>query len=216
MKRLILRLGMVLIFFMFFLSGLNGLRPIPDAEGAGATEVQEAQDVLKEIIRIPETGIPPALLRNAEGIAIIPGLIKAGFIIGGRHGTGIVLVRGEHGVWSVPREISMSGVSIGWQIGVQSIDVILVFKTRKSVADMTKRKWTLGVDGSVAAGPIGRRAKVATDIWLKAEVFAYSRSRGIFAGISVDGGVLQAGGTINALAQTKQLIAILDRHTNSK
>jgi lipid-binding SYLF domain-containing protein len=216
MKRLILRLGMVLIYFIFFLSGLNVLQPIPYAEGAGATEVQEARDVLKEIIRIPETAIPPALLGNAEGIAIIPGLIKAGFIIGGRHGTGIVLVRSEKGVWGVPREISMSGISIGWQIGVQAIDVILVFKTRKSVEDMTKRKWTLGVDGSVAAGPIGRRAKVATDIWLKAEVFAYSRSRGIFAGISVDGGVLQAGGTINAPAQTKQLIAILDKHTSSK
>jgi lipid-binding SYLF domain-containing protein len=216
MKRLILRLGMALISFIFFLSGLNVLQPILDAEGAGATEVQEARDVLKEIIRIPETAIPPALLGNAEGIAIIPGLIKAGFIIGGRHGTGIVLVRSEKGVWGVPREISMSGISIGWQIGVQAIDVILVFKTRKSVEDMTKRKWTLGVDGSVAAGPIGRRAKVATDIWLKAEVFAYSRSRGIFAGISVDGGVLQAGGTINAPDQTKQLIAILDRHTSSK
>lgn len=214
MKRLILRLGLVLIFFVIFISGLNGLRPIPAAEGAGATEVQEARDVLLEIIRIPETGIPSALLRNAEGIAIIPGLIKAGFIIGGRHGTGIVLVRGENGAWGVPREISMSGVSIGWQIGVQSIDVILVFKTRKSVEDMTKRKWTLGVDGSVAAGPIGRRAKVATDIWLKAEVFAYSRSRGIFAGISVDGGVLQAGGIINAPAQTKKLILILDKHTS--
>ena len=216
MKYHILRLGMFLMSFVFFFSGLSGLRPIPAAEGAGATEIQEARDVLQEIIRIPETGIPPALLGNAEGIAIIPGLIKAGFIIGGRHGTGIVLVRGRKGVWGVPREISMSGVSIGWQIGVQAIDVILVFKTRKSVEDMTKRKWTLGVDGSVAAGPIGRRAKVATDIWLKAEVFAYSRSRGIFAGISVDGGVLQAGGTINAPAQTKQLIAILDKHTTPR
>ena len=120
MKLHILRLGMFLMSFVFFFSGLSGLRPIPAAEGAGATEIQEARDVLQEIIRIPETGIPPALLGNAEGIAIIPGLIKAGFIIGGRHGTGIVLVRGRKGVWGVPREISMSGVSIGWQIGVQT------------------------------------------------------------------------------------------------
>ena len=216
MKRLILRLGMVLFSFMFFFSGMDGLLPVPAAEGAGAADIQAARNVLEEILRIPETGIPPALLRNAEGIAIIPGLIKAGFIVGGRHGTGIVLVRGANKAWGVPREISMSGVSIGWQIGVQSIDVILVFKTRKSVEDMSKRKWTLGVDGSVAAGPVGRRAKVATDIWLKAEVFAYSRSRGIFAGISVDGGVLQAGGTVNAPSETGQLIEILNRRATSK
>ncbi|MEE9239948.1 MAG: lipid-binding SYLF domain-containing protein [bacterium] len=216
MKRLILQLGMVLVSSVFFLSGLSGLGPMPFAEGADASDVRKARDVLQEISRIPETAIPPALLKNAEGIAIIPSLIKAGFIVGGRYGNGIVMVRDAKGAWGSPREISMSGVSIGWQIGVQSIDLVLVFKTRKSVEDMTKRKWTLGVDGSVAAGPIGRRAKVATDIWLKAEVFAYSRSRGIFAGISVDGGVLEAGEKVNAPDATKKLIAILSKYTNSK
>lgn len=216
MSRFIIYLGVFLVFLMAFSGELVGVRTLPIAEGAGAAEIRAARNVLEEILRIPETGIPPALLRNAEGIAIIPGLIKAGFILGGHHGVGIVMVRGANRAWGIPREISMSGVSIGWQVGVQSVDAILVFKTRKSIEDMTNRKWTLGVDGSVAAGPVGRRAQVATDIWLKAEVFAYSRSRGIFAGVSVDGGVLQAGGVIDAPLETGKLIEILNKHTNPK
>lgn len=212
MKPFFARTGLVLIAWIMIL-GFGAVFSLPAADGADVAKVRAARDALEEITRIPEKAIPPALLRNAEGIAIIPGLIKAGFVLGGRHGNGIVLVRGTNGVWGTPRAISMSGVSIGWQIGVQSIDVILVFKTRKSVEDMSNRKWTLGVDGSVAAGPVGRHANVATDIWLKAEVFAYSRARGVFAGISVDGGVLQLGETISAPAETAELVSILNRYS---
>jgi lipid-binding SYLF domain-containing protein len=160
------------------------------AANKGTSKVNDSIDVLEQIMSIPEKGIPPALLRNAHGIAIIPGVIKAGFIIGGKHGTGIVVVR-ENGEWSNPAFVSITGGSVGWQIGAESTDVILVFKTRRGIDSMLKSKFTLGADAAVAAGPVGRQAGAGTDVQLKAEIYSYSRSRGLFAGISLEGASLQ-------------------------
>ena len=169
--------------------------------GAGYVEerkVEAAKDVLDEIMKIPEERIPPAMLKNIYGIAVIPNVIKAGFVLGGRYGEGIIVVRTSNRQWSDPLFITLAGASVGFQAGVQSSDIILVFKSKKSVDGIIQGKVTLGADASVAAGPVGRQASAATDIELKAEIYSYSRSRGIFAGVSLDGAILQVEKTMTA------------------
>lgn len=174
-------------------------RPVSAVAGSDeAAKVNDSIEVFEQIMSIPEKGIPPSLLNRAQGIAIIPGMIKAGFIIGGRHGSGIVVIRNSEGGWSNPAFITLTGGSVGWQIGAQSTDIILVFKSRKGVDNIMKGKFTLGADAAVAAGPVGRQAEAATDIELKAEIYSYSRSRGLFAGISLEGAGLQIDDDANA------------------
>ncbi len=159
------------------------------AEGATREEqrVGDAADVLNQLLRIPEKSIPPSLLSRAYAVAVIPNVVKAAFGFGARRGKGIIVVRQDDDSWSNPAFITLTGGSIGWQIGAQSTDVILVFKTRKGVAGIENGKLTLGADASVAAGPVGRHTAVATDLGFQAEVFSYSRSRGLFLGISLEG-----------------------------
>ncbi|HKK00748.1 MAG TPA: lipid-binding SYLF domain-containing protein [Desulfuromonadales bacterium] len=154
--------------------------------------------VLNQVMAIPEKGIPPDLLANAYGIAIIPNVIKVGFILGGRYGTGVLVIRDGDNHWGNPSFITLTGGSLGWQIGAQSTDVILVFKTRRSVEGIIKGKFTLGADAAVAAGPVGRRVEGATDVKLKAEIYSYSRSRGLFAGVSLEGSAIQIDKDANA------------------
>ncbi|MDD3814769.1 MAG: lipid-binding SYLF domain-containing protein [Desulfocapsaceae bacterium] len=154
-------------------------------------KVYEATVVLDEMMAIPEKTIPPSLLANSYGVIIIPGLIKAGFVIGGRHGTGLMAVRDlKGGGWFYPIMVQLTGGSIGWQIGAESSDVVLVFKKMRSIEAIQKGKFTLGADASIAAGPIGRHAEASTDIMLKSEIYSYSRSRGLFAGVSMAGAVI--------------------------
>jgi lipid-binding SYLF domain-containing protein len=150
----------------------------------------EAIRVLREIMESPDRRIPRDLLRDAEAVAVIPDVVKAGFVIGGRHGRGLIAVRGADGAFSNPSFISLTGGSVGFQAGVQSTDVILVFRTRRGVDGLVNGKFTLGADAAVAAGPVGRTAAMATDAMLKAEIYSYSRSRGLFAGVALDGAVL--------------------------
>ena len=184
MKRLI-ALAIMVLFVLIFTS--------VQLEAASKQEekVNDAINVMDEIMEIPEKGIPPSLLNDAKGLAIIPGVIKAGFIIGGRHGKGILVVHDTEGGWSNPTFISFTGGSIGLQIGAQSADIILIFRTKRSVDNLMKGKFTLGADAGVAAGPVGRQVEAGTDIQLKAEIVSYSRSRGLFAGLSVEGSSLQ-------------------------
>jgi lipid-binding SYLF domain-containing protein len=149
-----------------------------------------ATDILDRTLTLPEQQIPPALLNNAQGLAVIPGVIKAGFIIGGTYGLGALTIRDRDGHWSLPIFLKLVGGSVGWQAGAQSTDVVLVFKTRRSVEGLLHGKFTLGADAAVAAGPIGRRGEAATDAELKAEIVSYSRSRGLFAGVSLEGAQL--------------------------
>jgi lipid-binding SYLF domain-containing protein len=160
--------------------------------------VADAADVLDQLLRIPEKSIPPALLSRAYAVAVIPNVVKIGFGIGARRGRGILVVRQDDNSWSNPAFITMTGGSIGWQIGAQSTDVILVFRTRKGVEGIANGKFTLGADASVAAGPVGRHTSVATDIRFQAEVVSYSRSRGLFAGVAFEG----AGVTMDRKANT--------------
>ena len=160
--------------------------------------VDDSRDVLNEIMAISASGIPASLLANAQGIVIIPDLVKGGFVVGVRHGRGIVMVRDERGSWRPPSFVTLTGGSVGWQIGLQVTDIVLVFKTRSSVQGLLRGKFTLGADAAAAAGPVGREAAAATDAQLLAEIFTWSRSRGLFAGVSLDGSVLQIDNTANA------------------
>ncbi len=149
--------------------------------------VADAADTLEQLLRIPEKTIPPALLSRAYAVAVIPNVVKAAFGIGARRGKGIIVIRQDNNSWSNPAFVTLTGGSVGWQIGAQSTDVILVFKTRKGVDGIENGRFTLGADASVAAGPLGRHTAVATDIRFRAEVYSYSRSRGLFVGIALEG-----------------------------
>ncbi|MDD4271080.1 MAG: lipid-binding SYLF domain-containing protein [Pirellulales bacterium] len=160
--------------------------------------VRTSISVLSEIMAVPVSSIPESMLAEAEGLAIIPNMIKGGFVVGVRHGRGVLLVRDEKNDWHAPVFISMTGGNIGWQIGLQATDVVLVFKTRQSVQGILGGKFTLGADAAAAAGPVGRQASAGTDGRLKAEIYSYSRSRGLFAGVSIDGSVIQIDQAANA------------------
>lgn len=175
--------------FVLLLLNLSGAPVNAAVEETARVEV--ANDVLNQIMRIPEKAIPPALLANAQGLAIVPGVIKVGFVVGGQYGRGVLVVRKKDGSWSEPVFVTLMSGSVGWQIGAESTDFILVFKDRKSVDGIMKGKYTLGADAAVAAGPVGRRVGAATDEKLAAEIYSYSRNRGLFAGVSLEGSSLQ-------------------------
>ena len=161
--------------------------------------VADAADIIDQLSRIPEKSLPPSLLSRAYAVAVIPNVVRAAVGVGARHGKGILVVRQDDNSWSNPAFVSLTGGSFGWQIGADSTDIILVFKTRKGVDGIANGKLTLGAGASVAAGPVGRQAAVATDIVFKAEVYSYSRSRGLFAGIALEG----AGVTMDRKANAK-------------
>ena len=167
----------------------------PPAEEARALL---AVDVLTGMQSLTETRMPEALLKRAQGIAIIPKMARGALLIGGRGGKGVLLVRGPDGRWSNPSFITIGGVSIGWQFGVQTVDVVLVFTTRQSIEGVTGGKLTLGADASLAVGPLGRQASGATDTTFSSEVYAYSRAEGLFAGLALDGGVIAIDRKANA------------------
>jgi len=170
------------------------------ADKSPASEIKKVDDavrVLDEMMKESDKGIPQELFEKCAGIAILPNVIKAAYIVGGRHGNGILAVRGKDGRWTNPSFIGITGGSLGWQIGVESADVILVFRTSRSVENITRGKFTLGADAGVAAGPLGRSAEASTDAQLKAEIYSYSRSRGLYAGLSVQGASLYVDGDAN-------------------
>lgn len=174
------------------------LSPNPVIASSEDEKAEDAARVIEALAEIPETGIPPRLLEDAYAIAVIPDVIKIGFLLGGRHGRGLMVVRTPEREWSNPVFITLTGGSFGLQIGAQSTDVILVFKDRRSIDNIVNGKVTLGADAAIAAGPVGRRGEAATDSQLKAQIYSYSRSKGLFAGVSLEGAALQIDGDANA------------------
>jgi len=152
---------------------------------------QKAAQVFKEIMDTPDKGIPHDLLESAKCIAIIPGDKKFAFIFGGSYGRGVATCRTSHG-WSAPMFLAIDGGSVGYQIGGSSTDMVMLFMNDRALQSLLSDKFKLGGDASVAAGPVGRSAAAGTDLKLSAEILSYSRSKGIFAGISLDGAVVQA------------------------
>ena len=152
---------------------------------------QKAAQVFKEIMNTPDQGIPSNLLESAKCIAIIPGDKKFAFIFGGSYGRGLATCRTEHG-WSAPMFVAIDSGSVGYQIGGSSTDIVMLFMNDHALQSLMSDKFKLGADASVAAGPVGRNAAAGTDLKLNAEILSYSRSKGIFAGVSLDGAVMQA------------------------
>ena len=170
---------------------------------AGGREDVRAEDavrVVRQIQGIPEAAIPDRLLDEARGIVVVPDTIKAGFMLGGRRGLGLMSVKNADGTWSNPVYVKLAGASFGLQAGVQSADVILVFRSERGLDSIVNGKVTLGADAGVAAGPVGRNAAAATDGQLKAEIWSWSRARGLFAGVALDGAVLSIDNGANRSA----------------
>lgn len=150
---------------------------------------EDAAAVLDEVMSTPEATIPASLMRDARCIAVIPRVVKVGLIFGGRHGRGLLSCRLASG-WSRPSYVLITGGSFGLQIGAQATDFVLVFTNERAAKALSSRKITLGGDASVSAGPVGRTAEAATDVTLRTEIYSYSRSRGLFAGLSLEGSSL--------------------------
>ncbi len=160
------------------------------AQQAQARKVEDAIEVFRAITAVPEREVPQQLMKITYALATFPDVQKAGFVIGGQRGKGVLLVRGADGTWSRPLFLTLSGASVGWQVGVQSSDILLFFRTRQSVDAVLRGRYTLGVGASLAAGSLGRSAAASTDADMKAEIYSYSRARGIFVGVSLEGSSL--------------------------
>ena len=153
--------------------------------------LQRATEVFSEIMKTPDKGIPEDLLDKCECVGIVPGLKKAGLGIGGKYGKGVLMCRKPDRSWTAPSFITIEGGSIGFQIGYTQIDVVMLLMNRKGVEKLIEDKFTVGADASAAAGPVGRQTAAQTNIRLDAEIITYSRAKGLFAGISLDGATLR-------------------------
>ena len=158
----------------------------PDRRTDDIARLKDAGGILDEIMGAPDKGIPEEIIGKADCIAIVPSLKKGGFIVGGAYGKGVATCRSAAG-WSAPVFFRIEGGSIGFQIGAQEVDLIMVVMNQKGMAAMLHNKAKLGADVSAAAGPVGRHAEGMTDWKLRAQVLTYSRARGLFAGVSIEG-----------------------------
>ena len=177
------RLAVLVLSLSFAASAVAG--PDEDARARNAVRV------LGDIQQIPESAIPDKLFDEARAIVVVPDTLKIGLVVGGRRGHGLVSVKNPDGTWSNPSFVKLTGGSVGFQAGVQSSDIVLVFRGERGLDSIVNGKVTLGADAGVAAGPVGRSAAAATDGQLKAEIWSWSRARGLFAGVALDGAVLQ-------------------------
>ena len=165
-----------------------GVVPLAGAQSREAKTVADAATVFDEIMGAPDKGIPQAILDRAEAIAVFPGALRAAFIFGGQRGRGVISVRDRAtNAWSAPAFLTITGGSWGAQIGGQSIDLVLVIINRKGVDNLLKNQFKIGGEASAAAGPVGRSAEASTDVLMRAQILSYSRSRGLFAGVAVNG-----------------------------
>ena len=177
--------------FVASLAFLVTLTAVASDREDDVNRTHKAAQVLREIMNTPDQGIPHDLLDSAKCIAIIPGDVKFAFIFGGSYGRGLATCRTGHG-WSAPMFVAIDGGSVGYQIGGSSTDLVMLFMNDHALQSLMNDKFKLGADASVAAGPVGRSAAAGTDLKLNAEILSYSRSKGVFAGVSLDGAVMQA------------------------
>ena len=155
--------------------------------------IQSALTVLHELTNSPDRSIPKTLLERADAIVVIPSLVKGGFIVGAEHGRGVMSARRDGAAgWSSPAFVTMTGGTIGWQVGVESVDLVLLVMNKKGVDDLLTDRSTLGGAASVAAGPVGRTADASTDAKLSSQILAYSRTNGLFAGATFEGAALHS------------------------
>lgn len=155
-----------------------------------ADRVQMATDDLNQLMNTPDAEVPQSILAKAKCVAVIPDMVKGGFVVGGQHGRGLATCRTANG-WSAPAPITASGGSWGAQIGVQSADVVLLFMNQGAVDSLLHDKLKLGGEASIAAGPVGREASAATDMKFNSEILSYSRTKGLFAGLDLSGAAVR-------------------------
>jgi SH3 domain-containing YSC84-like protein 1 len=191
---------------------LAGVPAAPSArqESDEARRVRDASSVFSEIMAADDSGIPQSILSKAEGIAVFPSMVRGGFIVGGMRGRGILSSR-NNGEWSPPAFLTLTGGSFGLQIGGQAVDLILVINDRRGLENLVANQFKLGADVAVAAGPVGRDAQAATDLQLRAQILSYSRSRGLFAGVTVNGSTVRQDRDANQRfygmpLETKQIV----------
>lgn len=181
--------------------------------------IDDSRLVLEEIMKIPEKGIPTSLLMDAHAILIFPHVLEGAFLVGGKFGKGILSSRtAEAGKWSPPAFFSIGGGSFGFQAGVQAIDLVLLVMNERGVKALLKSRVTLGGDIAVAAGPAGRKATAGTDALLRTEILSYSRSKGLFAGVSLDGAVIVEDKDANRALYGKDVTAreiLIERKVSS-
>src|SRR5712671_1384305 len=176
---------------MLLLAALIGA-PLMAESNEPAKRLQESAAVFSEIMSAPDKGIPDELLEKAQCIVIVPGMKKGAFIVGGQYGKGFIECRRASGKgWSAPAAVKVEGGSFGFQIGGSETDAIMLVMNKRGAEKLLSSKFTLGADASVAAGPVGRSASADTDAKMQAEILTYSRSRGVFAGIALDGATLR-------------------------
>lgn len=175
-------------FAVALLAGYPSAQGIPDTPEA--RRLRDAAAVFGEIMAAQDRAIPEAILANAEGIAIFPSTVKAGFVFGGMRGRGVLSARTANG-WSAPAFFTLTGGSFGLQIGGQAADLVLVINDRRGLENLVRNQFKFGADVGVAAGPVGRDAQASTDIQLRAQILSYSRSRGLFAGVTVNGSTIR-------------------------
>src|SRR5271166_2783193 len=187
MKRLLL---LTLVWPTLIVSLCAFAAAADQGESKASDRVQAAADVLNEIQSAPDSGIPQDLLSKAECVAVVPSMLKGGFIVGAKYGRGLASCRTPKG-WSAPAFFTVAGGSFGFQIGGQAVDLVMLIMNNDGMQHLLSSKFALGADASVAAGPVGRHAEGNTDWKMRAEVLTYSRARGLFAGISLNGAVIK-------------------------
>ena len=173
-------------------TGVVGAASEAPADDELTARVVRSREVYQELIQSPDRAIPESMLANCKCIAIIPHVVKGAFVFGARHGKGVVTCRNTAGRWSPPAFFTLSGGSWGLQIGAEAADVVLFFMTERGAKSLLESKFTLGGKVAVAAGPAGRTAEASTDVKLNAEIYSYARSKGLFAGLSLEGARLSA------------------------
>ena len=192
--------GLVVVASLGFLHSPVAAQMQMSGGQAELQTVNSARETLDEFGGLAIESIPPTMFARAEGVAIFPDMIKGGFILGVNFGRGVLMVRRPDRTWSPPVMVTMGGGSLGFQAGVQSADIVLVFATPRSLNGILNgQKVTLGADASVALGPIGRQANAGTDAKLGAEIYSYARSRGLFLGVSINGADLSVDNNANSM-----------------
>jgi lipid-binding SYLF domain-containing protein len=169
-----------------------------------AKRVQDAASIFGEIMAAEDKAIPNAILSKASGIAIFPSTIKAGLLVGGLRGRGVLSARGTNG-WSSPAFLTLTGGSFGLQIGGEAADIILVINNDRGLQNLVSNQFKVGTDAAIAAGPVGRDAQASTDIQLRAQILSYSRARGLFAGVTINGSTIRQDQDANERFYGKRL-----------
>lgn len=196
-----MRISLIAIVLSLGVASVASAQPADSSESA---RLRQAVTIFSEIMSAEDKSIPQAILGKAEGIAIFPSTIKGGFVVGGMRGRGVISARTASG-WSAPAFMTLTGGSIGLQIGGQAADLILVIMQRRGLESLVRNQFKLGADAAVAAGPVGRDAQASTDLQLRAEILSYSRARGLFAGVTINGSTLRTDRDANERFYGKRL-----------